>query len=137
MGRRTIDYARDRRRRRRGGRGGKPPLHCRPGGGGGGSWKRKGKGGWAAASLIREDKKKDETEGGRTEEKKEDEMEVDANATKVVVSADVEIGNPGSMTIKLCRIVAKDDPYYPKHPDSDNPYRGGYFTKLLRKSHLS
>ena len=88
-------------------------------------------------SKEKDNKEKDKTEGGGAEEKKEDGMEVDADKTKVVGSADVEIGNPGSMTIELCRIVAKDDLYYSKHPNSNNPYHVGYFTKPLHKLRLS
>jgi len=29
--------------------------------------------------------------------------------------------------------VVNDEPYYPKHSDSNNPYRDGYFTEQLRK----
>ena len=79
-------------------------------------------------------KKEKDGSGGGAEEKKEDGMEVDADETKVGGGADVEIGEPGTMTLEvLRRIVAKEDPYYPKHPDSDNPYRDGYFTEPPRK----
>ncbi len=50
------------------------------------------------------------------------------------VEEDIDIGDPGSMTIELRRrIVARDDPYYPKHLDSDNPYHDGYVAKPPRK----
>ena len=34
---------------------------------------------------------------------------------------------------KVRRIISKDDPYYPNHPGSDNPYRDGYITEPPRK----
>jgi hypothetical protein len=69
--------------------------------------------------------------GDGTKEKKEGVMEADGHDTK---EEDIDIGDPGSMTIELIRrIVARDEPYYPKHPDSDNPYRDGYITEPPRK----
>lgn len=38
------------------------------------------------------------------------------------------------MTLDMVRrIICKDDPYYPTHPGSDNPYRDGYITEPPRK----
>ena len=38
------------------------------------------------------------------------------------------------MTLEMVRrIISKDDPYYPTHPGSDNPYRDGYITEPPRK----
>lgn len=52
----------------------------------------------------------------------------------IIVILFTEIGEPGTMSLEeLRKIVARDESYYPTHPDSDNPYRDGYFTEPPRK----
>lgn len=88
----------------------------------------------------------EESDDGEEEEKKEEKGEEDAKIEKVDVDVKqengvkkeeeepVEIGEPGTLTYEdLKRTVAREEPYYRSHPDSDNPYRDGYFTEPPRK----
>ena len=90
----------------------------------------------------------DDEENGSEDEKVDEEVEAintkveeekatvdgDVDSGDVVKEEDIEIGEPGTMTIEdLRRILAREEPYYSKHPESDNPYRDGYFTEPPRK----
>ncbi|KAL7553315.1 hypothetical protein ACHAWF_016591 [Thalassiosira exigua] len=78
-----------------------------------------------------------EQEGEEEEEKKEEKADPEEKANdgeEKVEEEPIEVGEPGTMTLEdLRKIVHRDEPYYPKHPESDNPYRDGYFTEPPRK----
>ncbi|KAL7543718.1 hypothetical protein ACHAXR_013003, partial [Thalassiosira sp. AJA248-18] len=92
-----------------------------------------------------------EEKSEKEEEKKEDEMEIDEKpqggeakkdeepivlippCTKSFWTDQLEISEPGTMTIEDLRRVVNKEPYYPSYPGSDNPYRDGYFTEPPRK----
>lgn len=51
---------------------------------------------------------------------------------------DDDIGEPGTLTKdQIVQILARDGPYYPVVPGSDNPYRDGYVTEPPKKPRAS